>query len=341
MRFLAVLIAFHSALSWAEEADEFIRPGAKPPASSTGEINRMVNDRMREFVEESNTKGISCEPMQLNRDLLFKFNGHWSEFGNIMRDHMDGKKSDYKLNFAGYKSKSGTAYEGTKIRAGFAQTLNVDGLVVGYDKIDHFFSNGGMVFEKYIEQEANRDVPHVQKYLLLMNSNQEESQWGLGATGVKSYGDLSANWSGFQFYKDLAGGPRPFFTCENGKIRMNREFKIQDYIRPSWSEAYNCSSYRDAEMATQVAANLKAAGLSCPADPAKCEEIVKLYPNEEERRALVSPVCRGVVAAGEAVETKQESLWEKAAVSKGLKPDQLMQLINHNAKDWLPAWGAK
>jgi|GEM_PF-5368172 len=61
---------------------------------------------------------------------------------------------------------------------------------------------------------------------------QEEGMWGLRGTGVKSHGDLAANYGGLLMYQDLLDG------------RGATE---------AWDEGTNCSSFRSKEYAKIVA----------------------------------------------------------------------------------------
>ena len=114
----------------------------------------------------------------------------------------------------------------------------------------------------------------------------ENGLYGMVTTGVRSFGDLSANEAGMRFYGEIHFGPNPYIRCEQGQWRRGRSFDIRNYVTPAWDESVNCSEFSDAVGAV-VSAVLAGRGVSCPADLARCQAIASLPCAAE----LVSAAC--------------------------------------------------
>lgn len=166
---------------------------------------------------------------------------------------------------------------------GIGRTFLLAGHIVGTDKLGHFFMQGLDYFKRVTVDKV--DLDHVLRY-----EHGEDGIWGLKATGVKSYGDMSANYSGYRFWSELYQGEHPYARCENNRKWVRaRQFTWADYVTDAWDEAINCSEMLPG-LASSVQRNLSKMGLHCPVEPARCVAISHL----EKAEFYVSPVCRGV-----------------------------------------------
>jgi hypothetical protein len=151
----------------------------------------------------------------------------------------------------------------------------VCGLCIGADKLGHFFSEGWQYYWVSVLQkkgdayadawgqfsEGSDPAPQgpnaaatkaeMLKYIGQAYPQMPKGVNGLATTGVYSYGDLAANHSGMQMYKDLAAG---------------KEFDICNYVKKdasrleNWSEEINPSTYDpalDAVVKANAANNAK------------------------------------------------------------------------------------
>ena len=195
--------------------------------------------------------------------------------------------------------------------------MMMDGIVFGDDKLGHFFQIGYDIYY-WVARKKNPTMTDVQgiqeKYgdwrfgvrsLALKSFSEgddlaielirfsEAGQWGMSGSGVKSYGDMAANWEGYHFWGDLVDGPHPYFKCKNGHWATARTFEWRDYITPAWDEANNCNDAIEviAKSVSQVLAAEKKA--ECPVDAAACAGLVKRFGAVASK--LLNPRC---VAAG-------------------------------------------
>lgn len=329
---LSVILAVSAYLPFyaiAFETDEFFRPSETKNSSSTGELSRLINDHLDHFVSRYNetfgAQKFTCDRKFLNEKIRYYFNNNSTRIAYHLRDIAKNdpeKKGKYRFDFWGPPSYEKSIFNGTSLGWIWCceRVLNVDGTPMGVDKIDHFFGNGSMLWEKE-ETLAASGTPreNFTKQLLEVNAVQEHGMWGLRNFSVKSYGDLSANWAGLQFYRQLMDGANPYLKCTNNQlVRTERRFRLGEYFNKSWSETYNCSSYANKEFATRVTANLKARGMACPLERSGCDEIVATYKSSPlELNYLVSPSCRSHVNSVTAVEKPVEVNWMDAFVIPG------------------------
>ncbi len=171
--------------------------------------------------------------------------------------------------------------------AGTQPSINLYGTITGVDKTGHFMAQGFEYFEKI--KIRKKSIDDVLEYGLDL----EETYYGLSTTGIKSYGDMGANFSGMSFWYNLLDGENPYIKCnEDGEYIQNRDFSWSEYVNDSWDEGVNCSDMKDS-IKKAYTSNLKDFGHKrCPVDIVKCRKIVKLPCADK----FVSPKCLEIVA---------------------------------------------
>lgn len=85
----------------------------------------------------------------------------------------------------------------------------------------------------------------------------EKGIYGEATTGVYSWADLTANFNGMRFWRNLTHEDpftyaKPYFSCENGKVFWNKQFDLGDYLDAGWDERINQNSYYSEEMEDAV-----------------------------------------------------------------------------------------
>ncbi|MGK5088114.1 hypothetical protein WDW86_11200 [Bdellovibrionota bacterium FG-2] len=166
--------------------------------------------------------------------------------------------------------------------------VNIGGHYVGLDKIGHFFESGYDLYRIH----KNDGLKAALDYSVL----QEEGGWGLSLNGVKSYGDLAANYDGMRFWQWLLDGPQAAMECRaDGTYALTKAFQIEKFTSDAWDEGINCSSF-DPEIAGKVIPliQMRTLGKGCPVSEEACARLNSYYPEIIARRIL-HPAC---VAAG-------------------------------------------
>lgn len=150
-----------------------------------------------------------------------------------------------------------------------ADSVRVDGHLIGIDKINHFIREGLSHWKA--SREPGASITAVMRKELGSPGHQFRwSEYGLkgwSLTGVLAYSDLAASYSGYRFWSDLSliGGPSSYVARDvaSGQFVARRPFTFAAYINDAWDESVNCSEFQSG-LAKQVASALAKRQMTCP-----------------------------------------------------------------------------
>ncbi len=164
--------------------------------------------------------------------------------------------------------------------------VNINKHYVGIDKLDHFLGHGAEYFKEYQKKFNIEDT-------LKMGVTRENGGWGLSGTGVKSYGDMAANYAGLYFWANLLDGDSPYIKCEEGQFKFVKKFNVKNFITPAMDEAINCSGFNTAEVGNAIDKYAKENGFKkiCPVVTKDCKKLKKYY-TKLEAKYILHPRCR-------------------------------------------------
>ncbi len=192
--------------------------------------------------------------------------------------------------------------------AGINYTINVGGVNVGVDKLSHFMSEGAAYFAKQMRGGTLDEI-------LRIGEVEERGAYGLATTGVKSYGDLAANYQGYQFWKQITDGPDPYFKCVNNMWTQVRKLDWKEFMNPMMDESVNCSEYANAKLDGGVKKNIEAlqkaknaTPITCPIDRVSCARAHEYYPDEKVRRAVVHTECLNTLSSDSEGERSHDAI---------------------------------
>ena len=276
----------------ATEVDSFTNRSAVF-VDATPALDAQMNRRIDQAIKRTNKIG-SCDEkllyfemgVSLRAGLLGAFMvsplenySNWS--GKVDRNKTRRKNSIYK-DLTVIESPPITLYP-------LGALIQVNDQLIAGDKFSHFLNVGWTYYQ--IRYRKGQTVSDAQAY----GEKTEEGIWGLATTGIYSYADLAANFSGMRFWASVLGeedplgrNTTPMVQCVEGRWERQMEFTWAEWVNPGWDEGINCNKY-----APRVERNVPA-GVVCPADPSRCAEIVALYGKFADR--LVSPQCHSVNA---------------------------------------------
>jgi hypothetical protein len=252
-------------------------------------VNSFIQAKLQQqIVDVHNSK--NKNPSDCDRNLV----------DDLMVEHFD--KNSSEVDNIAYRVKAGPDYNKSVWRESLpfpgeefyspAMMLKLDGgnFSIGLDKMNHFFSHGYLYWKMVNENPALPKDSVIQA--LKSGVAQENGVFGLKTTGVKSYGDMSTNYAGLQFWRDLWNGKPPYFTCKDGKLKVTRQFKIEDYLNASSDEAINCNSYDSNSLAKKIIGRTVILKNKCPVNKSVCQDLVKKT-DSEFREYLLHPLCLG------------------------------------------------
>lgn len=275
----------------AGEPDNFSARMDKNASLANSSINDTVNNVLSLAIYETNGRSNAKDKKATcDRSMLI----------NILKDELDRnwpsitKYIYMNVPFAGPDSYTKVPYQGTVPygRTTFSPSVKVqvdnDIFFIGIDKIDHFFSHG-FLYWNLVDQDPKLPAIKV-KNALDLGTAQEEGPWGLQFTGVKSYADMSANYKGMSFWRDLFDGSPALIECVDNQFVLKNKFALENYFDASMDEAINCDSYAKQEMLDSIKTFTDKNKVTCPVSPESCEKFVKNYPKEVAAKIL-HPLC--------------------------------------------------
>ncbi len=293
--FLIIWI-FSSTALFSSETDNFT-PHFINIENSTVWLNVKMNNELEKIGNETT----SCNVYSLQKKLFNSLGGvfiakieNWSS-ENPNTYFLPIENSIYS-NISGAKGLKGVR-KIFNFKTYYTQgIMKVNDSIIGEDKLGHFLQVGySMYYAVKMKQNPHyKDIRKTSeklaevlakdyKYLRHLDSVdpleiisqfshfQENNEWGLKATLVKSYADIAANYYGYLFWNELVDGKTPYFTCVDNHFIKTRQFDFNEYINPSWDESINCSEFHrkiQNEMSNTEVKN-------CPIRPETCTELVK------------------------------------------------------------------
>jgi len=125
--------------------------------------------------------------------------------------------------------------------AGACPTLKLNGVLVGTDKLGHFFSQGRKYYTRWLK---SRDVARAAD----QSAFTERAIFGSMTTGVYSNGDLVSNYEGYRYFRGLfedevVPGKPAMLRWEDGRYVQAVPFDWRDYVTPWWDEGIAISRY--------------------------------------------------------------------------------------------------
>lgn len=259
-------------------------------------INAIFNQRMQEGVDNANAYREYIEDIDLyvdddnacDKDVLYSelrkaiyqsYTASWGLKGYDLDLQLRGllAKQSYSLSLNDSIYRDIDYLEGFSLKLKeLSDVVNINGHLVGLDKLGHFYAEGWQYFE----------LTHFDNYsieqALAWGKQQETGKFGYSTTGIFSFADLVANLNGWRFWNrvlleedDPLKGvlanffSRPYISCDiqiidsikNLKIvrawEFNNQFELSDYVDGTWDEGNNCNSYADPIIEAKVSSRIK------------------------------------------------------------------------------------
>jgi hypothetical protein len=250
-------------------------------------INKIFNQRIKEGIQKANAKQNNIEDMEkdefcdeevlyteLQKAIFQSFTASWGLKGYDLDKQLRSllAKQSYSLSLNDSIYRDINYLEGFSLKfKELSDVVNLNGHLIGLDKIGHFFAEGWQYFELTHYKAYNIDQA------LQWGKEQEAGKFGYATTGIFSFADLTANFNGWRFWNKVLlkeNDPlkgvianffnRPYITCKiqifasikNMKIvkawKYNTPFDLSDYIDGAWDEGNNCNSYEDPAIEEKV-----------------------------------------------------------------------------------------
>jgi len=324
---LLFTISFLPMLPGSEAAEiDSVTPRKIHLENSLEAINRIFNARLIEGIEKANEKQGDVEDMgpedfcddevlytELRKAIFQSFMASWGlkgyDLDKQLRELLADRSYSLSLNDSIYRDIS--YLEGFSLNLKeLSDVVNIDGNLVGLDKIGHMFSEGWQYFE-LTEEDGETLVK-----AMTWGKEQEAGKYGYVTTGIFSFSDLVANFHGWRFWNSIRGKKddpligfwgnllaRSYVSCDIQVINsvryrkivraweLNKRFDLADYVDGMWDEGNNCNSYADSSIEEKVNTRIHEVDphFTCPAVPQVCEKARRRYGSYA--KYLVHPAC--------------------------------------------------
>lgn len=322
---LTILILLFSSSTYCAEIDS-VTPRNIVLEDSRDAINMFINKRLQEGVDNANkprvrfvqpTKEDYCSEeilyQELRKAIFDSITASWGFKGysldTQLREHLAEKSFSIPLKDSVYRDISYAEGFSLKVKE-LSDVVNINGHLIGLDKIGHFAAEGWAYFE--MTHMDNQTIEQAMQWGI----EREEGEFGYTTTGIYSYADLAANFNGWRFWnnilrvrQDPLKGPlaRLFSSAYVGcgiKImesfrsgslvyawKVKKRFDLADYLDGSWDEANNCVSYKNKQIEDKVLARMKDVDpeFRCPASPEICQNAKDRYGSYA--KYILHPAC--------------------------------------------------
>jgi len=281
----------------------------QPLADSKHALERQLNQRLDEGIARANEAATSCDEAalyrELRRALASPFIGHVITMRLDEDESLDRRRvlrADSIYRDLGLLDNVSVHWKD------LSSVVRVGDVLVGVDKLGHFFVEGWSYFET-----ADLDGEGLPA-ALDWGEGTEATWFGRYTTGVLSHADLVANFEGLRFWRRVlgrAGDPletgrranRPYVKCKRRSwFASERQWKrvraldLGDYVNPAWDEAINCCSYRTPEIEAMIESRIAELGeadgvdYTCPVDAQACVQARRRY-GEQWAPHLLHEAC--------------------------------------------------
>ncbi len=246
----------------AKEVDTFSLANESIPDVATL-LDREINIHLIAAIEASNRASTVCSKDALYGSIRKEFRNHvFDRFTKKLFRSTTFPKTTIKVADSIY-SNVGPSAPILWLQAKLGSDLiaiQYNGIRIGLDKLEHFFGSGYLYFEKrYLEHAPLSEA-------LSFGAKREIGILGGYTTGVISFADLSANFSGMRFWNhllnenpDVIGDQaiEPYVGCNDGRWTLIHPVTLRNYVDRTWDEAFNCNRYRSIALARSVQSNIE------------------------------------------------------------------------------------
>ena len=286
LRFVSVGLCLAVSISWpgpafADETDNFTCR-LRVLRDSLGPLDAIMNARIQTTLARVNLRRERCDEACLARELQADVGGAYrhpltgiphSRFERWIGERTDVDRCRVEFGSSIYGARPYNQpwlfpFTGRIIL--IADSIRVDGHLIGIDKINHFIREGLSHWKA--AREPGASIDRVMRNEL--GSPGRQFRWneyglkGWSLTGVLAYSDLAASYSGYRFWSDLSsiGRPSSLVAVEpaSGRFVARRPFSFAEYVNDAWDESVNCSEFQPG-LARQVASALVKRTMTCPA----------------------------------------------------------------------------
>jgi hypothetical protein len=244
----AVLLgALGASAASASECDEFYAWRHAVPDSTTSfneRVNEIVSDLLEDINAGARRRRMSCDDVAKAITSPLVKAGTWDFFGAVGDwglVYVPASNTELKERYGPVGIYRGAFLFPLGLVAPINPIVKLDGVLVGTDKLGHFFAEGRRYARVYDAAVAAGASPlEAERAAIDYGVRWERGVYGGVASGIFSYADLESNWQGFRYWRTLCDeGDPALVQDDDGAWALRQAFAIEDWVNPCWSEAFN------------------------------------------------------------------------------------------------------
>ncbi|MGB5726176.1 MAG: hypothetical protein WBM52_03090, partial [Thiogranum sp.] len=208
----ALISAFAFHAGFAAEIDS-VTPRKLKLDNSLAIINTIFNQRIQEAIQKANAQQDDIEDIEqdefcdeevlyteLRKAIFQSFTASWGikgyDLDKQLRSLLARQSYSLSLNDSIYRDIDYLEGFSLNIKE-LSDVVNINGHLVGLDKMGHFFAEGWQYFE--LTQNENNSIEQALEW----GKEQEAGKFGYSTTGIFSFADLVANFNGWRFWNKV------------------------------------------------------------------------------------------------------------------------------------------
>jgi hypothetical protein len=213
---------------------------------STEVINRFINQTARETVAEVNAnpgKYDSCEAVTVR---IFRRNHTSIASSKRLLRHIHSNPEIDKFGRTHFEEVGDSMYRYVPqlYFSSLSDTININGIYIGDDKIAHLFGFGRRYYKRYLAAlKKGADTETASLEAIRYGVRNENGLMGKLIDGIFSHADLEANFQGMQMARSFCEGENPNVTGVPGAWKWDHDTDFSDFVIPAIDEGFNNSHY--------------------------------------------------------------------------------------------------
>ena len=329
--FCVIVSTITSVSSFALEADQYkLWERSEDLKDATEAVNTTINNLLTEYyVKRVKNKKVACEVVAARFLRYVRPNFFKDRLKSSLSDNPNVQLYPEKSNL--FKDYPQSIYRGFTwpFIMPVAQSIKIDNVYLGTDKIDHFFSSGRRYYREY-QRALKKGASHIEALIQALDYGssfiEEKGILGYWSSGAFAFADIEANYNGMTLAIDMCQGTNPILKKNaDATLSINRNIEMRDYVNPLWDEAFNNSFYFNYRWY-----GIRRIMLQKYCDLGKTKKIQNLWKSYQKniKPSFHTDYLRGLILAGTIPDPRPQSLHEVCNY-----PDGMMEQV--------PFWNLK
>lgn len=231
----AVALEVDPYLAWMHEIED-----------STEVINQFINRTARETVAEVNGKPGKYDTCDAVTVRIFRRNHTSIASSKRLLRHIHSNPEIDKFGRSHFKEVGDSMYRYVPqlYFSSLSDTINVNGIYIGDDKIAHLFGFGRRYYKRYLTAlNKGMDTETALLAAIRYGVRNENGLMGKLIDGIFSHADLEANFQGMQMARSFCEGDNPNLVGEPGAWTWDHDTDFSEFVIPTIDEGFNNSHY--------------------------------------------------------------------------------------------------